>query len=254
MNRLKDKVAIITGAAMGMGLATAKLFASEGAKVVIADMNEDEGKKQAKAINEAGGEASFFKVNVSDSGQVEELVDFTVRTYGKLDVAVNNAARSPDSKPIAEMDEKDFRSVIEIDLIGVALCCKYQIKQMLKQGKGGSIVNIASVSGDRPQPGNPAYVAAKHGVVGLTKTCALDYAKENIRVNTVAPGSIDTPMLQKAIKDNNMDYDQTAERLSMFGRFGKPEEVAHASLWVASDDASFVTGAFIAADGGYLSM
>lgn len=254
MNTLKGKVAIVTGAAMGMGASTAELFAEEGAKVVVADFNEEVGKKETKKIIHAGGEAAFVEVDVSDTEQVKEMVKFTVEKYGKLDVAVNNAAHKPDDKPLADMDEELFDAVISVDLIGLALCMKYELKQMMEQDEGGSIINISSVSGIRPQPANPAYVAAKHGVIGLTKNGAMDYSPHGIRINSVAPGAVDTPMLRTALKEFDFDPDQYAKKLSMLGRFAQSDEIAQASLWLASDLSSYVTGAVVPVDGGYTSM
>lgn len=254
MGVLSGKVAIITGSAMGMGAATAELFAAEGARVVIADFNEELGKQQTEKILNAGGEAAFVNVDVSNSKQVEAMVQFAVDTYGSLDVAVNNAARTPDDKPIAELEEAVWDALLAVDLKGVVLSMKYELKQMLKQGNGGSIINISSVSGIRPQPANPAYIAAKHGVIGLTRSGAMDYSPHGIRVNSVAPGAVDTPMLQGALKQFNLDPVEYAKQLSMLGRFAQPREIAQASLWLASDSSSFVTGAVLSVDGGYTAM
>lgn len=250
---LEGKVAIITGAAMGMGEATARLFAEAKAKVVIADFNEEKGRAVVEDIKANGGEASFVKVDVSNSEQVKAMVQFAVDTYGKLDVAVNNAALTPDDKPADEFDEDYWDRLMSVDLKGVAICQKYELQQMKKQGHGGSIVNISSVSGFRPQPDNIAYVAAKHGVVGLTKVAALENGKYNIRVNSVAPGAIDTPMLRGALEQFGLDEESYAPQLSLLNRFGQPREIAQASLWLASDASSYVTGTTIHADAGYTS-
>lgn len=254
MLNLNDKVAIVTGAAMGMGRSTAELFAQAGAKVIIADFNEEEGRKVEDHIKEEGGEATFVKVDVSDEASVKQMVETTVETYGRLDVAVNNAAVSPDDKKIADMDMDYYDKLMSVDLKGVVLCLKYEIQQMLDQGEGGSIVNTSSVSGIRPQPDNPAYVAAKHGVIGITKQAAMDYGEHNIRVNSVAPGAIDTPMLRDALEHFGFDPDAYAKQLSMLNRFAKSEEVAQANLWLVSDLASYVTGAVLTVDGGYTAM
>lgn len=251
---LSGKVAIITGAAMGMGAATAELFAAAGARVVIADFNEEKGRAQAQKITDAGGIAAFVKTDVSRAADVEAMVQFAVETFGRLDVAVNNAARTPDDKPLTEMDEAVFDGVIAVDLKGVALCLKYELRQMMKQGQGGSIINTSSVSGIRPQPANPAYVAAKHAVIGLTKQAAMDYSPHGIRVNSVAPGAIDTPMLRGALEQFGFEPDSYAKKLSMLGRFAQAGEVAQANLWLASDLSSFVTGAVLSVDGGYTAM
>ncbi|KZE40282.1 glucose dehydrogenase [Bhargavaea cecembensis] len=250
---LEGKVAIITGAAMGMGEATARLFAEAKAKVVIADFNEEKGQAVAESIKQDGGEAEFVKVDVSNSDQVQKMVQFAVDTYGKLDVAVNNAALTPDDKPVAEFDEAYWDRLMSVDLKGVAICMKHELQQMLKQGNGGSIINISSVSGFRPQPNTMAYVAAKHGVVGLTKVAAVENGPHNIRINSVAPGAIDTPMLRGALEQFNLNEEEYAPQLSLLNRFGQPREIAQATLWLASDASSYVTGTTIHADAGYTS-
>lgn len=248
---LHNKVAIVTGAGMGMGAATALLFAEAGAKVVVSDVNEAAGREVVARIEQAGGTALFHKANVAVGAEVDQLVRATVECFGRLDVAVNNAAVTPDTKPLSEMDESQFDQVIAVDLKGVALCLKYQLAQMIRQGQGGSIVNIGSVSSFRPQPTNGAYVAAKHGVIGLTKVAALENGVHQIRVNAVAPGAIDTPMLRNALTAMGADETVFASALSLLGRFGEAREVAQASLWLASDLASYVTGTTINVDAGY---
>ncbi|WP_338543621.1 SDR family NAD(P)-dependent oxidoreductase [Paenibacillus tundrae] len=250
---LEGKVAIVTGAAMGMGEATARLFAEAKAKVIVADFNEEKGRAVAEAIQASGGESAFYKVDISKSEEVQAMVKFAVDTYGKLDVAVNNAALTPDDKPAAEFDEAYWHRLMSVDLTGTALCMKYELQQMLKQGHGGSIINISSVSGFRPQPNNIAYVAAKHGVVGMTKVAAMENGPHNIRVNTVAPGAIDTPMLRGALDQFGFTAEEYAPQLSLLNRFGQPDEIAQASLWLASDASSYVTGTTIHADAGYTS-
>lgn len=254
MKKLANKVAIITGGAMGMGAATAELFSHEGASVVIADYNEEKGRAQVEKIKSEGGEAAFVKTDVSKAEDVRQMVKFTVDTYGRLDIALNNAAITPDDKPIADLDEAYWDRLMAVDLKGVALGLKYEIQQMMAQGGGGSIINTSSVSGIRPQPGTPAYIAAKHAVIGLTKSAAMDYSPHQIRINTVAPGAIDTPMLRGALEQFGFDPAAYAKQLSMLGRFANAEEVAKAHLWLASDDASYVTGAIISVDGGYTAM
>ncbi|MFA5606144.1 MAG: glucose 1-dehydrogenase [Leucobacter sp.] len=250
---LQDEVTIITGAAMGMGEATARLFAQAGAKVVVADFNEEKGRAVTDDIVANGGEAFFVKVDISKGSDVKQMVAATVEKYGRLDGAVNNAAITPDDKPVAEFDEDYWDRLMAVDLKGTALSMKYEIRQLLKQGHGGSIVNISSVSGFRPQPDNIAYVAAKHGVVGMTKVAALEYGKHNIRVNSVAPGAIGTPMLRGALEQFGLDEESYAPQLSLLNRFGKAEEIAQASLWLISDQASYLTGTTIHADAGYTS-
>lgn len=252
-NRLDGKVAIVTGAGMGMGAATARVMAGYGARIVVADCDAAAGQDTVRTIVASGGEAHFVACNVADEGQVEALVAETVAIFGRLDCAVNNAAITPDSLPIAEADMAAWDRVIEIDLRSVMLCMKHQIRQLLAQGGGGAVVNIGSVSSVRPQPGNSAYVAAKHGVVGLTKTGSLEYAPHGIRVNAVLPGAIDTPMLRGALAQTGYSEADFAPALSLFGRFGRPEEVGEASAWLCSDAASYITGHSLAVEAGYLS-
>ena len=250
---LQDKVAIVTGAAMGMGAATAALFAEAGAKVVVADMNEEKGRSTVAEIEAAGGDAFFQPVDISNSEQVKAMVNAAVERYGRLDAAVNNAALTPDDKPVAEFDEAYWDRLMAVDLKGTALCMKWELQQMIRQGGGGSIINISSVSGFRPQPANPAYVAAKHGVNGLTKVAAVENGALNIRVNAVSPGAIDTPMLRDALEQFNQTEEAFAPQLSLLNRFGQPREVAEASLWLSSDQSSYVTGTVIHVDAGYTS-
>lgn len=250
---LEGKTAIITGAAMGMGEATARLFAEAGANVVVADLNEEKGRAAADSIAaDTGARALFVKVDVSDSAQVQAMVAATVAEFGELNIAVNNAAMTPDNGPAAEFDEDYWDRLMAVDLKGTALCMKYELQQLLQQDKGGSIINISSVSGFRPQPNNIAYVAAKHGVEGMTKVAALENGPHNIRVNSVAPGAIDTPMLRGALAEFGLDEDAYAPQLSLLNRFGQPREIAEASLWLASDASSYITGTVIHADAGYV--
>ena len=250
---LTGKVAIVTGAGVGMGAATARLLAARGAKVIVSDINDETGAETVAAIRAEGGTAHFVMANVADEAQVEALVAQTVATYGRLDCAVNNAAITPDILPIHEADMAVFDRVLNVDLRSVMLCMKYEIRQFLAQGSKGSIVNVGSVSSVRPQPNNAAYVAAKHGVIGLTKTGSLEYAGQGIRVNAVLPGAIDTPMLRGSLEANGFSEADFAPALSLFGRFGKPEEVAEASAWLCSDASSYVTGHSLAVEGGYLT-
>lgn len=250
---LEGKVAIVTGAAMGMGEATAKLFAEAGAKVAVADFNVEQGEAVAGAIQTAGGEATFVRVDISKGEEVERMVADTVAAYGRLDAAVNNAALTPDDKLASDFDEDYWDRLMAVDLKGTALCMKYELRQMIAQGDGGSIINISSVSGFRPQPNNIAYVAAKHGVVGMTKVAAMENGDKNIRVNSVAPGAIDTPMLRSALEQFGLSAEEYAPQLSLLNRFGRAEEIAQASLWLASDLSSYVTGTTLHVDAGYTS-
>ena len=250
---LEGKVAIVTGAAMGMGEATAQVFAAAGANVLVSDVNEELGLATVERIERDGGTASFCRTDVSRAVDAENMVRTAVERYGRLDCAVNNAAVTPDTHPIAELDEQEFDRILAVDLKGVALCLKYEVGQMLQQGDGGAIVNIGSVSSFRPQPNNAAYTAAKHGVIGLTKVASLENAPLGIRVNTVAPGAIDTPMIRGALETVGLTEAEFAPTISLLGRFGQPEEVAQASLWLCSDQSSYVTGAVLSVDAGYTS-
>jgi glucose 1-dehydrogenase len=250
---LEGKVAIVTGAAMGMGEATARVFAAAGANVLVSDVNEELGQATVERIERDGGTASFCRTDVSRAVDAENMVRTAVERYGRLDCAVNNAAVTPDTHPIAELDEQEFDRILAVDLKGVALCLKYEVGQMLQQGDGGAIVNIGSVSSFRPQPNNAAYTAAKHGVIGLTKVASLENAPLGIRVNTVAPGAIDTPMIRGALETVGLTEAEFAPTISLLGRFGQPEEVAQASLWLCSDQSSYVTGAVLSVDAGYTS-
>lgn len=248
---LQDKVAIVTGAAMGMGEATARLFAEAGAKVIVADFNDEKGEAVAADIRANGGDAQFVQVDISKSEQAEAMVATTVELYGRLDVAVNNAAISPDQNLTSDIDEEYWDRLMSVDLKGTALTQKYELRQMIEQGDGGSIINISSVSGFRPQASTPAYVAAKHGVIGLTKVAAMENGPHGIRVNSVAPGAVDTPMLQAAIEQFGLDPVEYPKQLSVLHRFAQPIEIAQASLWLASDASSYVTGTTLHVDGGY---
>ena len=251
MKRLENKVAIITGAAMGMGLETAKLFSEEGAKVVVADFNVEAGNAVADEIKSAGGTAVFCKVDISRASEVEAMVQFAVNTYGRLDCAVNNAALKPDNNKFEDLDEDYWDRLQAVDLKGTALCMKYEIRQFLAQGGGGAIVNISSVNAFKPTTGNPAYQAFKHGVVGLTKAAAFEYGIKGIRINSVAPGAIRTPMLSAALKGLNIEEKDIIPTMSLIGRLGEPREVAHGSLFLCSDDASYVHGTTLHVGGGF---
>lgn len=251
MKRLENKVIIITGAAMGMGKATAELFAEEGAKVIVADFNEEAGKALVEEITEKGGTAAFCKVDISIASQVEAMVKFAVDTYGRLDCAVNNAALKPDNNKFEDLDEEYWDRLQAVDLKGTALCMKYEIRQFVAQGNGGSIVNISSINAFKPTTGNPAYQAFKHGVEGLTKAAAFEYGIKGIRINSVAPGAIRTPMLVAALEGLGIEEKDIIPTMSLIGRLGEPREVAQGSLFLSSDAASYVHGTVLHVGGGF---
>lgn len=246
--KMEGKVALITGGSKGIGRAAALAFAREGAKVVIADIAVEKCADTAQKIKDDGGEAHCIETDVSKTGQVRALIDEIVTLYGRLDYAFNNAGIEGKQAPTAESTEDNWDLVIDINLKGVWLCLKYEIAQMLRQG-GGAIVNTASVAGVIGYPNISAYTASKHGVLGLTKTAALEYAKNNIRVNAVCPGVIRTAMIERFTSNDPQAEKQMAESAPM-GRMGTPEEIADAVVWLCSDEASFVTGHPLIIDGG----
>ena len=252
--RVEGKVALVTGGASGIGRATALTFAREGAKLVIADTNEEGGHQTVHMITENGGEATFVQVDVSKAVEVEAMISTTVETYGRLDCAHNNAGiGSRPRAPLHECSEETWDRVLAINLKGVWLCMKYEIIQMLTQGSG-TIVNTASIMGlVGSWSGSGAYNASKHGVVGLTKTAALEYAKVGLRVNAVCPGYIRTPLLAETLTRQPEMEAQIVARHPV-GRMGRPEEIAEAVVWLCSDAASFVTGHTMTVDGGYVAQ
>ena len=250
--RLDNKIALVTGAGSGIGRATALVFAREGAKVVVADIVVEGGQETVQQIEAVGGEAIFVKADVSQAADVEALVAKTVETYGRLDCAFNNAGIEGGVKPTIDCTEEEFDRTIAVNLTGVWLCMKYELQQMLSQG-GGAIVNTASVAGLVGFPGLPDYVASKHGVVGLTKTAALEYAKSGIRVNAVCPGVIQTPMVERGAQ-LSPGFDELAVSMEPVGRFGQPSEIGEAVVWLCSDAASFVTGHPMVVDGGLVAQ
>src|SRR5262249_30494618 len=250
--RLDGKDALVTGGASGIGRATALTFAREGAKLVIADMNEDGGQQTVHMIAEKGGEAIFVRTDVSQAVEVQALISKAVETYGRLDCAHNNAGIAGGVRALtADYPEDRWHQVIAVNLTGVWLCMKYEIPQMLHQG-GGTIVNTASAAGLVGSRGTSAYVASKHGVVGLTKTAALEYAQQGIRVNCVCPGVIHTPMTARGLSNPELRAHLLASE--PVGRVGTPEEVAEAVVWLCSDAASFVTGHAMSIDGGFVAQ
>lgn len=250
MKSLENKVAIVTGAGSGIGKAVALTFAAEGAKVVVSDINEAHGNEVVDAIKNGGGHAIFVKADTASATDNENLVKETVAQYGALHITVNNAGVGGPAAPAGEYDIEAWDRVIAINLSGVFYGLRYQIPAILASG-GGSVINMASILGQVGTKGSPAYVAAKHGVVGLTKAAALEYATQKVRVNSVGPGYIKTPLLEEHLTDEQM---QGLVGLHPIGRLGEAQEVAELVLWLASDKASFVTGNYYAVDGGYLSQ
>jgi NAD(P)-dependent dehydrogenase (short-subunit alcohol dehydrogenase family) len=245
---LQNKVALITGGTTGIGRETAVLFAENGAKVVISGRRESEGHEAIALVRAAGGDGLFVKSDVSKSADVQSLIAKTIETFGRLDIAFNNAGIEGQWKPIIEQSEEDWDSVIDINLKGTWLCLKYEIQQMLTQGSGGAIVNMSSVAGLMGSAGAAIYVASKHGVIGLTRNAALEGAAKGIRVNAVCPAVIETAMADRAFADPQVS--KRVRAMHPLGRFGKPLEIAEAVLWLCSDKSSFMTGHYIVLDGG----
>jgi NAD(P)-dependent dehydrogenase (short-subunit alcohol dehydrogenase family) len=246
----KNKVAIVTGGSFGIGRATALAFAKEGAKVVVVDWKENS--ETIDLIKKSGGEALFIKCDVSKSSDVQAMVEKTIATFGRLDYAFNNAGIEGNSAPVQDCSEENWDRTIGVNLKGIWLCMKHEIPEMLKQGKG-VIVNCSSVAGLVGFAGLPAYVASKHGVIGLTKTAALECAKQGIRVNAVCPGVIQTAMIDRLTRKDKEAIEQFT-KLEPVGRFGQAEEIANAVIWMCSDGASFVTGHAMAVDGGFVAQ
>lgn len=245
-----DKVAIVTGAASGIGRDAAIVFAEKGASVVVSDVNKEKLDETAEIINDNGGEVTAIVCDVSQPDDVKKLVDETLQKYGRLDIACNNAGVGGELAPTADYTIEQWDKVLNINLRGQWLCMKHQIPAMLKID-GGTIVNITSILGKVGFANAPAYVAAKHGLVGLTKAAALEYSAQGIRVNAIAPAFIETPMLEDAGLTTDPKMKKNLIDLHPIGRLGKPREVADAIVWLASDEASFITGHTLLVDGGY---
>jgi NAD(P)-dependent dehydrogenase (short-subunit alcohol dehydrogenase family) len=251
MRRFVDKVVLITGAGGGIGRAAALEFAQEGGRIVVADRNMAIGRETVDAIRKGGGEAHFVEVDVADGKSAKAMVDAAVATYGRLDVAFNNAGINVPGPALADVADEDFDRMIAVNLRGVFLCMKHEIRAMLACG-GGAIINTASVGAHVAAAGIGAYVAGKHGVVGLTRTAAIEYASKGIRVNAVSPGATKTPMLDEWLKDPAVG--ELLNQQHPIGRYAQPREIARVVLFLASDDASFVVGHPLLFDGGLVCL
>jgi len=245
----EGKVAFVTGAAGGIGFATARAFAESSAAVVITDVNENAAKAAADALTNAGHKALGLRCDVSDEAQVATAIAETVSVFGRLDAAYNNAGLHAPSVETADALAEDFDRVIAVNLRGVWACMKHELRQMRKQGNG-TIVNCSSQSGLAGIAGLGAYTASKHGVIGLTKAAALEYARRGIRINAICPGTANTPMVAKAMKDHPAEMQAVIDDIPL-GRMGTPEEIASAVLWLCSPGAGFMIGQIVAPDGGY---
>jgi NAD(P)-dependent dehydrogenase (short-subunit alcohol dehydrogenase family) len=250
-------VAVVTGAAGGMGRAIAVAFGRAGASVVMGDVDEQGGRETERLVAETGAACMFVATDVSDADAVGALVDAVVARFGKLDCAVNAAAIESETAPLHLCDDTEFDRMQHVNLRGVFLCMKREIAAMLanepREGVRGAIVNIASTNSFRPQHDQPAYTASKHAVLGLTRSASYDYSSKGIRINAICPGTIDTPMLRKAMERRGRNPDDVVARLSLIGRFGRPDEIAAAALWLCSDAASFTMGHALAVDAGMLA-
>ncbi|RZK13750.1 MAG: SDR family oxidoreductase [Pedobacter sp.] len=247
---LNNKVAVVSGAGSGIGRAIAITYANEGAKVVVADINEAHANETVKLITDNGGDAFVVIADSSKAEDNKRLVDEVVRKYGRLDIACNNAGMGGPAKPTGDYEPVEWDRVIALNLNGVFYACKYQLEQMEKNG-GGAIINIASIHGQVAAPNSPAYTASKHAVVGLTKNIAVEYAQKNIRCNAVGPGYIETPLLTANLSEEAM---KAVAAKSAINRLGKVEEIADLVAFLSSDKSSFTTGSYIIADGGYTAV
>ena len=251
--QLEGAVALVTGGAAGIGKAAVLAFARAGAKVVFCDLKTDDGEALAQTVRQAGGSAVFVRADVSKAGDADRLVAAAVGAFGRLDCAFNNAGIEGQLAPTGDCSDENFDRVIAVNLKGLWLCLRAEIRQMLGQSGGGAIVNMSSVAGLVGFANLPAYVASKHGVIGLTKSAALEYAAHGIRVNAVCPGVIHTEMIDR-ITGNDPAVEQQFVNLEPMGRMGTPEEIAGAALWLCSTAASFVTGHALTVDGGLVAQ
>jgi glucose 1-dehydrogenase len=244
---------VVTGGSGGMGRATSLAFAAAGAKVLVADVDVAGGDETVSLIRAAGGSAGFLKTDVSSAADVKAMVDTAVSKHGGLHHAVNMAAIENEETALHECEDERFDRIIGVNLRSIFLCMKHEITAMLAGAGGGTIVNIGSTNSFRPQPHQPAYTASKFGVHGITKQAAIEYAPKGIRINMIAPGPIDTPMLRNSMARRGRDIEDVKTRLSLIGRFGDPSEIAKAALWLSSEESTFTIGDTVAVDGGYLA-
>jgi NAD(P)-dependent dehydrogenase (short-subunit alcohol dehydrogenase family) len=249
----EGRVALVTGGASGMGRAIALAFAARGAAVVIGDVDDAGGARTAADGQATGADVEFVRTDVAVSADVEQLVGQAVERFGRLDHAVNAAAIEIERGELVDTDDDVFDRLVAVNLRSVFLSMKHELRAMLAAGNGGTIVNIGSTNSFRPQPHQVVYTATKHGVIGLTKAAAIDYARHGVRINAICPGAIDTPMLRAAIERRGRDASGVIDRLSLVGRFGTVDEIAAAALWLSSDASSFTIGHALAVDGGYLA-
>ena len=248
MDRLKDRVAVITGSGMGLGEAIALLFGQEGAKVVVADIDREAGEQTVECIREQGGEAVFVLADVSKAEDADRMIRTAVESFGRVDILVNNAGVQVE-RSVPDTTEEEWDFVLGVNLKGTYLCSKFAIQQMRTQGRG-NVICISSISGLVGQPNQASYNASKHGVIGLVRAMACDHTKEGIRINAICPGSMNTPFTLKIPKEHLEPYYDK----NLMGRFAEPMEVAHAALFLASDESSYVSGSAMVVDAGFTTM
>lgn len=255
MSTLEDKVALVTGAGNGIGKATARCLSISGAKVVIAEINAEAGKVAALELQQnSGNPVHFVQTDVTKSESIRQMIEETVEKFGRLDIAINNAAMHPDTTSIDSLDEDYWNRLLATNLTGVALSMKWELRQMISQGQGGSILNMSSGTVFRAQVGMAAYVTAKHGVIGLTQTAALENGSHGIRVNALAPGGVATELTVATLASMGRTEKEESSRTSLMGRFAQPDEVGQAAVWMVSDAAAYMTGSTIPFDAGMSVM